>query len=132
MHKVLSHMSRLENIPKDDVYHFHTRIADLLAEFEMAINGTSDSQAMPPDTMPESETIRIGADTIPAQDESTLPVSKEQDSEDLAKTAGALLDSVQHEQSQKFRESNFLALMRRLRDREVHVEGDEFRDVSSV
>ena len=46
------------------------------------------------------------------------------DNEDLARTAGKLLDSVQGDASEKFRNSNFLALMRRLRDREVVVEGD--------
>ncbi len=43
-------------------------------------------------------------------------VQQPEDNEELAKTAGALLDSVKGDQSQKFRENNFLALMRRLRD----------------
>ena len=45
--------------------------------------------------------------------------------ETLARTAGQLLNSVRDDQSQKFQESNFLALMRQLRDREVRVEGDK-------
>lgn len=50
--------------------------------------------------------------------------------EDLARTAGHLLESVSHETSQKFQESVFLQLMRRLRDKEVTVEGENFVEVS--
>ncbi|EGD98705.1 Growth regulation protein [Trichophyton tonsurans CBS 112818] len=51
------------------------------------------------------------------------------ESDELSKTAGELLDRVSHDQSQKFKQSNFLALMRQLRDREIVVDGDEFRKV---
>jgi hypothetical protein len=47
------------------------------------------------------------------------------DQDDLARTAGQLLDSVKSDTSTKFQNSNFLALMRRLRDHEVVVEGDK-------
>ncbi|KAF2145394.1 uncharacterized protein K452DRAFT_283754 [Aplosporella prunicola CBS 121167] len=47
------------------------------------------------------------------------------DDEELARTAGQLLDSVSHETNKKFQESSFLALMRRLRDYEVRVDGDK-------
>ncbi|PWY93818.1 peroxin-20 [Aspergillus sclerotioniger CBS 115572] len=75
------------------------------------------------------ETIKIGSDTIPQTDKNDAQ-ARVNDADELARTAGQLLDSVKHEQSQKFRESNFLALMRRIRDREVHIEGDEFRETS--
>lgn len=52
------------------------------------------------------------------------------EADELARTAGELLDNVKHDPSQKFRESNFLSLMRQLRDREVQVEGDKIVDVS--
>ncbi|OJJ44819.1 hypothetical protein ASPZODRAFT_134964 [Penicilliopsis zonata CBS 506.65] len=77
-----------------------------------------------------SERIQIGSDTIPSVDKNDVSTNLN-DHDELAKTAGQLLDSVSHDQSQKFRESNFLALMRRIRDREVHVEGEEFREVST-
>jgi hypothetical protein len=51
------------------------------------------------------------------------------DPDALAHTAGQLLDSVSHETSEKFAQSSFLALMRRLRDREVVVEGENFIEV---
>jgi hypothetical protein len=50
---------------------------------------------------------------------------KEREGDELARTAGQLLDSVQENTSAKFRNSNFLALMRRIRDREVVVEGND-------
>lgn len=53
-----------------------------------------------------------------------------QASDALSQTAGLLLDSVSHDTSDKFAQSSFLALMRRLRDKEVTVEGEDFIDVS--
>ena len=47
------------------------------------------------------------------------------DDDALAATAQELLEKVEHNQSDKFRNSQFLGLMRRLRDREVKVEGDQ-------
>lgn len=55
---------------------------------------------------------------------------RENNDDELARTAGELLDKVQHEQSKKFKESSFLALMRQLRDREVRVQGDGIVEVS--
>ncbi|EED23661.1 conserved hypothetical protein [Talaromyces stipitatus ATCC 10500] len=78
-----------------------------------------------------TEQIRIGSDLIGVTDETPAQGRKE-DPDELAKTAGHLLDSVSHDTSQKFKESSFLALMRRIRDREVQIEGDEFREVSSL
>ncbi|CAL8583843.1 hypothetical protein XPA_009459 [Xanthoria parietina] len=72
---------------------------------------------------------RIGSDSIldealQRKEEST----NEQDADELARTAGQLLENVKHDQSTKFKESNFLSLMRQLRDREVKVEGDSIVD----
>ena len=53
------------------------------------------------------------------------------EADELARTAGALLENVKSETSKKFQESSFLSLMRQLRDREVTVEGDRFVDVHS-
>jgi hypothetical protein len=55
----------------------------------------------------------------------------EHEADELARTAGQLLDNLKHERSQKFQNSTFLALMRQLRDKEVRVEGDQMVDVSS-
>ncbi|RDL41757.1 uncharacterized protein BP5553_01736 [Venustampulla echinocandica] len=48
-----------------------------------------------------------------------------QDHDALARTASQLLDNVQDDQSSKFQNSNFLRLMRQLRDKEVTVKGDK-------
>ncbi|KAJ5502044.1 peroxin-20 [Penicillium fimorum] len=75
------------------------------------------------------EQIRLGSDLIPQSDKQD-PQTRSRDADELARTAGQLLDSVRNEQSQKFQQSNFLALMRRIRDREVEVEGDDFRETA--
>ena len=102
-------------------------------EFQNTELGHDDTMAQSgPNDLPMEglEQIRIGSDTIEYHDGEALG-DRADDGDALAKTAGQLLDSVSHDQSQKFRESSFLALMRRIRDREVKVDGDEFRDVSS-
>ncbi|PYH97558.1 peroxin-20 [Aspergillus ellipticus CBS 707.79] len=76
------------------------------------------------------ENLKIGSDITPQAVKNDQQV-RVNDADELARTAGQLLESVKHDQSQKFRESNFLALMRRIRDREVHIDGDEIREVST-
>jgi isochorismate synthase EntC len=120
---------------------FEQAKADMASQFETSVLETqaSDLETKADDknvseevniqeTAPE--TIRIGSDTIP-QTNREDPQTMANDADELARTAGQLLNSVSHDTSQKFRESNFLALMRRIRDREVQVEGDEFREVST-
>jgi hypothetical protein len=53
-----------------------------------------------------------------------------EESDALARTAGELLDNVSQDTSDKFAKSSFLALMRRLRDKEVTVDGQNFINVS--
>lgn len=72
--------------------------------------------------------IRIGSDVIPPVDRAatrTMEQSK-RDADELARVAGQLLSSVADETSTKFEQSQFLALMRRIRDREIEVQGEEF------
>lgn len=74
---------------------------------------------------------RIGSDKIFDEAQTTGEEGNiADDAEELARTAGQLLENVKGDQSQKFQESNFLSLMRQLRDREVRVEGDKLVDVS--
>ena len=84
-----------------------------------------------PYTASTEEMPRIGSDRI--LDEAAKAKQEregENDADELARTAGQLLDNLKHDQSQKFQESNFLSLMRQLRDREVRVEGDKLVEVS--
>jgi hypothetical protein len=53
------------------------------------------------------------------------------DDDQLAATAQELLEKVEHNQSDKFKNSQFLSLMRKLRDREVRVEGDKMVETVS-
>lgn len=74
---------------------------------------------------------QIGSDRILDEEQKRREEGKEaDDAEELARTAGQLLEKVKGDQSQKFQESNFLSLMRQLRDKEVRVEGDKLVDVS--
>jgi len=55
-----------------------------------------------------------------------------EDDDALAATAQELLEKVEHNQTDKFRNSQFLGLMRKLRDREVKVEGDKMVETVSA
>ena len=69
----------------------------------------------------------------PVQEEPQQEKEQDQhpnDDDEMAETAARLLDSVADNTSEKFRQSTFLELMRRLRDREVRVEGDKMVEVS--
>jgi len=69
---------------------------------------------------------RIGADAVHHPDDADYqPMTPQQENDDLAKTAGQLLNSVKDNHSEKFQNSVFLQLMRQLRDKEVVVEGDK-------
>ncbi|KAL4801305.1 hypothetical protein BDV18DRAFT_149635 [Aspergillus unguis] len=116
---------------------FEQARADMASQFESSAVEASTSEMTSetkqpdeemPAQMPAQETIRIGSDTIPQVDKEDLQATTNPD--ELARTAGQLLNSVSHETNQKFRESNFLELMRRIRDREVQIEGDEFRETA--
>lgn len=52
------------------------------------------------------------------------------DDDEMAETAGRLLERVADNTSEKFQNSQFLELMRRLRDREVRVEEDKIVEVN--
>ncbi len=76
---------------------------------------------------------RIGADTIHDPLTQDPKTQQEQNNPDaLARTAGQLLDSVRHDQSSKFQNSQFLLLMRQFRDKEATVEGDKIVGVNGV
>lgn len=53
------------------------------------------------------------------------PITATNDNEALARTAAMLLDSVDVEANPKFKNSQFMNLMRKLRDSEVAIEGDK-------
>ncbi|MCJ1382639.1 hypothetical protein MMC17_005752 [Xylographa soralifera] len=80
------------------------------------------------DSYPTRE-LKIGSDAI-LEEASELQEEHDpsREADELARTAGQLLDNLKDEHSQKFQNSSFLALMRQLRDKEVRVEGDQMVD----
>lgn len=73
----------------------------------------------------------IGSDAIPPIERIAAQTVEKyaRESDELARTAGQLLHSVSGETSSKFQQSQFLTLMRRIRDREVEMRGTEFCEV---
>jgi hypothetical protein len=68
-------------------------------------------------------------------DEEEQPkLSEKEEADRLAQTAGELFDRLRHERDtdEKFRNSTFLALMKRLRDREVVVAGNDMVESTSL
>ncbi|KAI0630331.1 hypothetical protein C8Q77DRAFT_1280414 [Trametes polyzona] len=66
------------------------------------------------------------AATAPAAAERAESTSRAHEADELARTAGVLLDTVQGETNPKFKNSAFMGLMRQLRDGELVVQGNEF------
>lgn len=58
--------------------------------------------------------------------------TKPNDDDALAATAQELLEKIEHNQTDKFKNSQFLGLMRKLRDREMKVEGDKMVETVSA
>jgi hypothetical protein len=67
-----------------------------------------------------------------AQEQKDSNQNTRDDDDALAATAQELLEKVEHNQTDKFRNSQFLGLMRKLRDREVKVEGDKMVETVSA
>lgn len=79
--------------------------------------------------MPQEQLLREQAENLEKQEQQTSQVPVHSD-EELAATAGQLLERVADNQSEKFQNSNFLALMRQLRDHEVKVDGNKMVDAN--
>lgn len=71
------------------------------------------------------ELLREDLDSAHASDAEMDQQKQQEDDDALAQTAQELLEKVEHNKTDKFRNSQFLALMRKLRDREMKVEGNE-------
>jgi hypothetical protein len=90
--------------------------------FELAF-AEAENAAQAPATIVEPETI-----------EEEPKLTEKEEADRLAQTAGELFDRLQHERDtdEKFRNSTFMALMKKLRDREVVVAGNEMVESSSL
>lgn len=92
-------------------------------------NATAQEALIDRDSIRQAE---VDAVDHAQQEEQPREAPMTQGDDDLAATAGELLDRVSDNRSQKFIDSTFLAFMERIRDREVRVEGDKFVDVDST
>jgi hypothetical protein len=103
--------------------------SDLLHKDAIPMDSELESNLPSLMSVPSPTQIRIGSDTIPYQEQKTrTPDQDSRDADELARTAGQLLTSVEHDTSDKFQNSQFLALMRKIRDGEVKVQGEEFKE----
>lgn len=65
------------------------------------------------------------SEALPEQQQSQQDVKGEVPTDEMARLAAQVIDSVKHEQNPKFQKSEFMQLMRQLRDGEVVVEKDD-------
>ena len=79
----------------------------------------------------DSAFTAIDAQTQQPNESAAIPSETQLDTmnaDQLAQTAERLLNAVQHDSSEKFQQSEFLQLMRKLRDRVAEVRGDQIVD----
>lgn len=114
----------------------------LLAVTQGACRGSAMYQRQLAERPPVAEPIAIDAeepltaDALQPKEVSTeqqrQEIPQKADDDALAETAGELLEKVKHNKSEKFQNSQFLGLMRKLRDRETKVEGDKMVETVSA
>lgn len=75
----------------------------------------------------EPENIKIGSDAIDyTETKDRTAEQASHDSNALARVAGELLHNVQGDSSEKFQNSQFLDLMRKIRDKQVEIRNNDF------
>lgn len=81
----------------------------------------------------EPSHAKIGSDAIEYTEvRDRTPDQDARDASDLARVAGELVQNVSHETNEKFRNSQFLDLMRRIRDREIEVRNNDFESTQQT
>ncbi|PWZ02043.1 TPR-like protein [Testicularia cyperi] len=85
--------------------------------FDASSEQKFSSTSNPVQTSTEQVETQAAAPTTDYND----PVERDE----LARTAGRLVSSVEHDQSAKFRQSNFLDLMRKIRDKQAGIQGSD-------
>jgi hypothetical protein len=103
-----------------------TRAMEAIDDLDMGLHDFNPDTAFEPfdvNEFPKHSRLEITREDVPTTQNEAEQLSNDDDA--LAQTAQELLEKVEHNQTDKFRNSQFLGLMRRLRDREVKVEGDK-------
>ena len=72
-----------------------------------------------------AQELQLASSALVQEAEQTSQQRPAGEADELARTAGALLENLKHEQNPKFQKSQFMGLMRQLRDGEVTVEGND-------
>lgn len=119
---------------------FDAAFADALAhaqEMDQHRASQLESQAQPDQIdlqqTVQPENIKIGSDALPYVERQDRTLEQDtRDADELARTAGELLNSVSHDTSEKFQNSQFLQLMRRIRDREVEVQNNDLQHTGTT
>ncbi|KAF3910333.1 hypothetical protein ABW21_db0208686 [Orbilia brochopaga] len=81
-----------------------------------------------PQPLSELQTEQLKPEEIP-QEAAQDARDSEHDADELARTAGQLVDTLSQDTSRKFQDSQFVALMRKLRDKTVKVEDGKMVEV---
>lgn len=124
-------MQELEQQVGHDTMAQHRHVED----FGALQNGNMDSLSGDglEELIQEVPQTRIGADTIQYTEQEDRTSNLDQrDANELARLAGELVQHVSHETDEKFLNSQFLDLMRRIRDREVEVRDNNFEHIQHV
>lgn len=102
-------------------------------DFDAFLNQSRDEldRQFPADDMLHSSHTEHAPEQVLTAEEQQVDQQKQED-DALAATAQELLQKVEHNQSDKFKNSQFLGLMRKLRDREVRVEGDKMVETAAT
>ena len=110
--------------------------AEAMQHDEMELPGQPQVEQpsdIPTDLAYSRPDVRIGSDAIRyTEKEDQTGAQDHRDADELAKTAGQLLTLVQHDGSAKFQNSQFLSLMRQLRDREVEVQNNDLHPANGI
>ncbi|KAF8976593.1 hypothetical protein BGZ46_008129, partial [Entomortierella lignicola] len=99
----------------------HTLQPEQIAAFEKAFEEANNVSQWESEF--KAENPQGWAEEFSAQESN--PIADQNNKEALAKTAGMLLDSVDTQGNEKFKNSSFMNFMRRLRDQEVAIEGNK-------
>jgi hypothetical protein len=130
-----------EDMMADTDVHMQTHPAEAVLETASttAVDSSKFEQPLsqwPPASMEMDHEPLSQMDHMPAVSQE-LPLQEsiieqpQHDDDALAATAQELLEKVEHNQSDKFKNSQFLGLMRKLADRQVRVEGDKMVETVS-
>lgn len=76
----------------------------------------------------EGQVVQPQAQQLPPEAQQIRPETTPFEADELAKTAGKLVSSVEHDKTDKFQNSAFLNLMKKLRDREAGIQGTNIVD----